>query len=208
MEVKADQRSPEWYAARCGSLGASQIADALAKTKSGWGAGRKNAKAQLVAERLSGRNVDTYINGAMQRGIDMEGEARDYYAFMSGNDVIECGLFKHPTIDGTHASPDGLIDDDGLLEIKVPNIATHIEYLEADKMPGKYFAQIQWQMACAQREWTDFISYCEYMPEDLKMFRIRVNRDDEYIKMMEKDVTEFLAEVDEAVARLTNRKAA
>jgi putative phage-type endonuclease len=168
------QRSPEWFAARCGSLGASQIADALAKTKSGWGASRANLQAKLVIERLTGRQEESFSSAAMIWGVEKEEEARTAYSFVTGHDVTEVGLYKHPTIIGSHASPDGLVGHDGCIEIKCPNSATHIETLKSNQVAHKYILQMQWQMACADRQWCDFVSFDPRMPDHLMLYIQRV----------------------------------
>jgi len=197
------QRSPEWYAERCGSLGASQLADALAKTKSGWGASRANLRAKLVVERLTGQQDEGFIrSAAMQWGVDKEEEARIAYSFVTGRDVVEVGLYKHPTIIGSHASPDGLVDDDGCIEIKCPNSSTHIETLKSNLIAHRYLLQMQWQMACANRQWCDFVSFDPRMPDHLMLYIQRVQRDDDMLKILEGEVGAFLAEVDEDVKAL------
>jgi putative phage-type endonuclease len=197
------QKSPEWFAARCGSLGASQLADVLAKTKSGWGASRANLKAKLAIERLTGHQEEMFTSAAMQWGVDKEDEARVAYSFLTGRNVIEVGLYKHPTIIGSHASPDGLVDDDGCLEIKCPNSATHIETLKSNQVAHKYLLQMQWQMACADRQWCDFVSYDPRMPEHLMLYIQRVQRDDNMLLTLENEVRAFLVEVDEDVKALS-----
>jgi len=198
------QRSPEWFAARCGSLGASQLADALAKTKSGWGASRANLQAKLVVERLTGQQEEGFIrSAAMQWGVDKEDEARTAYSFMTGNIVTEVGLYKHPTIIGTHASPDGLVGDDGCLEIKCPNSATHIETLKSNRIASKYLMQMQWQMICADRQWCDFVSFDPRMPDHLMLYVQRVHRDNDMLETLENEVRAFLAEVDKDVKALS-----
>jgi len=198
------QRSPEWYAERCGSLGASQLADALAKTKSGWGASRANLRAKLVVERLTGQQEEGFVrSAAMQWGVDKEEEARIAYSFVTGRDVVEVGLYKHPTIIGSHASPDGLVDEDGCIEIKCPNSATHIETLKSNLIAHRYLLQMQWQMACANRKWCDFVSFDPRMPDHLMLYIQRVQRDDDMLKILESEVSEFLAEVDEDVKALS-----
>jgi putative phage-type endonuclease len=197
------QRSPEWFAARCGSLGASQLADALAKTKSGWGASRANLRAKLVVERLTGQQEESFTSAAMQWGVDKEEEARIAYSFLTGRNVVEVGLYKHPTIIGSHASPDGLVDDDGCLEIKCPNSATHIETLKSNQVAHKYLLQMQWQMACADRQWCDFVSFDPRMPDHLMLYIQRVQRDDDMLATLESEVRAFLAEVDEDVKALS-----
>jgi putative phage-type endonuclease len=197
------QRSPEWFAARCGSLGASQLADALAKTKSGWGASRANLRAKLVVERLTGQQEESFTSAAMQWGVDKEEEARIAYSFLTGRNVVEVGLYKHPTIIGSHASPDGLVDDDGCLEIKCPNSATHIETLKSNQVAHKYLLQMQWQMACADRQWCDFVSFDPRMPDHLMLYIQRVQRDDDMLATLESEVRAFLAEVDKDVKALS-----
>ena len=197
------QRSQEWFAARCGSLGASQLADALAKTKSGWGASRANLRAKLVVERLTGQQEEGFASSAMIWGQEKEEEARIAYSFMTGHDVTEVGLYKHPTIIGTHASPDGLVGDDGCIEIKCPNSATHIETLKSNLVAHKYLLQMQWQMRCADRQWCDFVSFDPRMPDHLMLYIQRVQRDNDMLAILESEVAAFLAEVDEDVKALS-----
>jgi len=197
------QRSPEWFAARCGSLGASQLADALAKTKSGWGASRANLRAKLVVERLTGQQEDGFASSAMIWGQEKEEDARTAYSFVTGNDVTEVGLYKHPTIIGSHASPDGLVGDNGCLEIKCPNSATHIEVLKTKQIAHKYILQMQWQMACADRQWCDFVSFDPRMPDHLSLYIQRVQRDNDMLAILESEVAAFLVEVDEDVKALS-----
>lgn len=197
------QRSPEWFEARCGSLGASQLADALAKTKSGWGASRANLRAKLVVERLTGQQEESFTSAAMQWGVDKEEEARIAYSFLTGRNVVEVGLYKHPTIISTHASPDGLVDEDGCIEIKCPNSATHIETLKSNLVAHKYLLQMQWQMRCADRQWCDFVSFDPRMPDHLMLYIQRVQRDDDMLATLESEVSTFLAEVDADVKALS-----
>ena len=196
------QRSPEWFAARCGSLGASQLADALAKTKSGWGASRANLRAKLVVERLTGQQEESFTSAAMQWGVDKEEEARIAYSFLTGRNVVEVGLYKHPTIIGSHASPDGLVDDDGCLEIKCPNSATHIETLKSNQVAHKYLLQMQWQMVCADRQWCDFVSFDPRMPDHLTLYVQRIERDNDMLAILEAEVSTFLSEVEADVKKL------
>jgi putative phage-type endonuclease len=199
------QRSPEWFAARCGSLGASQLADALAKTKSGWGASRANLQAKLVVERLTGRQEESFTSAAMLWGVEKEDEARTAYSFMTGNEVTEVGLYKHPTIIGSHASPDGLVGDDGCIEIKCPNSATHIETLKSNRIAHKYLMQMHWQMICADRQWCDFVSFDPRMPDHLMLYVQRVERDADMQMYLETEVAKFLAEVEADVNELQKK---
>jgi putative phage-type endonuclease len=196
------QGSEEWRQARCGSLGASRVADALAKTKSGWGASRANLMAELIAERLTGVPAESFTNAAMQWGTVTEPDARAAYEFRHDVDVTQVGLVRHPAIAMTHASPDGMVGEDGLVEIKCPNTATHIETLLGASVPGKYVTQIQWQMACTGRAWCDFVSFDPRLPEEHRLFVHRIPRDEKFIGELERDVETFLAEVDHKLARI------
>lgn len=203
------QGSDEWRLARCGSLGASQVHEALAKTKSGaWGAGRANIMAALICERLTGIPEDGYVSAAMTWGTETEAQARVFYELIEGVSVSPVGLIRHPRIVGAHSSPDGLVGDDGAVEIKCPNSATHIETICGAKIPAKYATQVQWHLACSGRAWCDFISFDPRMPEDLRMIVQRVPRDAAVIAEMEEAVIDFLAELDGKVAELQRRRMA
>ena len=203
------QGSDEWFAERCGKATASRIADVIAKTKSGWGASRANYMAQLISERLTGTTAESYSNAAMQWGIDTEAEARAAYEFHTDETVTEVGFIVHPKIPMSGASPDGIIGSGwhGLVEIKCPNTATHIDTLLKQQIPAKYTTQMQWQMACCESEWCDFVSYDPRMPESMRLFVMRVGRDDERISELEAEVAEFLTEVSTRVDELTARYA-
>lgn len=197
-----EQGSPEWKALRAGKVTASRVADVIARTKTGWGASRANYMAELIAERLTGQPAPSFSNAAMQWGTDKEPEARDYYAFITGAAVEQIAFAHHPTLADSGASPDGLVGDDGLVEIKCPNTATHIDTLLGAVGASKYMTQMQWQMACTGRKWCDFVSYDPRMPESMQLFVKRVDRDDDLIAVLEKDVAEFLAELAEKVGAL------
>jgi putative phage-type endonuclease len=198
------QGSPEWFSARLGRVTASRVADVVAKTKSGPSASRANYLAQLVAERLSGEAQESFSSAAMQWGTDMEPEARLAYVFRTDAMVAEVGFVPHPSIEMAGASPDGLVGDDGLVEIKCPNTATHIDTLVGRAVPGKYVTQIQWQLACTGRAWCDFVSFDPRMPEEMRLFVQRVERDETRIAELEAEVVAFLADLDETVASLTS----
>lgn len=199
-----EQGSPEWHAMRCGKVTASKVADMLSRTKTGWGAGRANYRAQLVAERLTGTVADTFTNAAMEWGTAMEGEARSAYSFYCDADVAPIDFVVHPEIEMSGCSPDGLVGEFGLVEIKCPNTATHIETLLGGSIPGKYRLQMFWQMACTGRQWCDFVSFDPRMPEDMRLFVQRLARDDGTIAEMATEVRTFLTEVDDMVARLVS----
>lgn len=197
-----EQRTDEWFSARLGKVTASRIADVCARTKTGWGASRKNYMAELIVERLTGKRNEGFTNAAMQWGTDQEPEARLAYEFYRNAEVIETGFVPHPSIAETGASPDGLVGADGLVEIKCPNTATHLETLDGTTLPEKYFLQIQWQLVCTGREWCDFVSFDPRLPESMRLFVERVKREDRVIAAVEKDVAEFLNELRSTVDRL------
>lgn len=198
-----EQRTDEWFAARCGKVTGSRIADVIAKTKTGYAATRENYLVQLAVEWVSNQPYPmTFTNSAMQWGTDTEPFARSTYEQITGELVDEIGFVNHPLIEMAGASPDGLVGDKGLLEIKCPNTATHFEYIRKLEAPKKYIPQMQWQLACTGREWCDFMSFDPRAPEGLQSFLIRVPRDDKYIKELEQEVVQFLAEVDETATDL------
>lgn len=197
------QGSVEWLGARAGKVTASCISNVLATIKTGEAAARRDYRAQLVAEILTGKpQGDTYINAEMQFGIDTEPYARDAYEAAEGVLVDQVGFILHPSIDRAGASPDGLVGDDGLVEIKCPKVATHLFYLLDGVVPSKYQPQMMWQMACSGRAWCDFVSYRPDLPDNLQLFKARLVRDDKRIKEMEAEVVLFLSEVDKLLARL------
>lgn len=196
------QGSAEWFAARAGRVTASRVADVVAKTKTGYSASRANYAAQLIAERLTGEVAESYTNAAMQHGTDTEPEARAAYAFYADCDVTEVGFVPHPTVAMSGASPDGLVGEDGLVEIKCPNTATHIDTLLGGSVPSKYATQMLWQMATTGRRWCDFVSYDPRLPESMRLFVRRIERDDKQIEELEREVVAFLAEIDAKVEAL------
>lgn len=196
------QGTPEWHALRVGKVTASRVADVVAKTKTGWGASRANYLAELIAERLTGEPAASFTNAAMAWGTEKEPEARAAYEFRTDAEVALVAFIDHPEIAMTGASPDGLVGNDGLIELKCPNTATHIETLLGDEIPGKYITQMQWQMACTGRAWCDFASYDPRLPESMRLFVKRVDRDDARIAELQTLVSAFLAELDGKVAAL------
>lgn len=200
-----EQRSTEWFNARLGKVTASRVADVIAKTKTGYSTSRENYMAQLVCERMTGTQGESYNNAAMQWGTDQEPLARAAYEAAKDVLVDEVGFIVHPTINAAGASPDGLVGDDGLIEIKCPNTATHIDTLLSDKVPSKYNTQMQWQMACTGRKWCDFVSFDPRMPEGLQLFIQRVDFDAEYVKMLEAEITEFLGELETKIEKLKEK---
>lgn len=201
-----DQRTEEWFAARVGKVTASKIADLMARGAKGQKlAGWDNYMAQLLTERLTGQPSDSFSNAAMQWGVETEPQARAAYQFLTDRTVEEVGFVTHPDIAESGASPDGLVGDDGLVEIKCPNTATHLDTLITETVPGRYVSQMQWQMACTGRAWCDFASFDPRLPPEMHLFVKRVNRDDEAIAQMESAVREFLAELQDKIETLTAR---
>ena len=195
MTEEIIQGSDAWKALRLGKVTASRVADVIAKTKSGYAASRANYMAQLIAERLTGTVAESYTNAAMQHGTETEPEARCAYEFYQGVTVEQIAFVPHPKIDQAGCSPDGLIGADGLVEIKAPQTATHLETLLGQAVPAKYETQMQFQMACTGRQWCDFVSYDPRMPENMRLFIKRVHRDEKRIKELEAEIASFLLEL-------------
>ena len=200
-----EQRSDEWFAARLGKVTASRIADVRARTKSGWGAARKNYMADLIAERLSGEHIPGGTGAARRWGQEIEPEAKSAYEFYRDTEIGEVGFIPHPSIADAGASPDGLVGTTGLVEFKCPTVITHLETLETDVIAPEYLQQMQWQMACTGRQWCDFASFDPRFPEAMRLYVQRVQRDDEIIDAIEEDVIAFLAEMRTRVERLRSR---
>ena len=194
------QGTPEWHAERCGKVTASRIADVMSKTKFGHGAARKNYMAELLTERLTGRPRESFISGPMQWGIDTEPQARAMYALEHDEDVGEVGFVPHPSLPNSGASPDGLVYDPsiggGLVEIKCPNTATHIETLRTEKIDRKYQLQMTWQMCCTETLWCDFVSFDPRLPDAMQLFVARFWLNEELADEMHQSVADFLSELD------------
>ena len=201
-----EQGSEAWFAQRCGKVTASRVADVIARTKTGYSTSRDNYMAQLVCERLTGTVAESFSNAAMQHGTDTEPLARAAYEAHADVLVDEVAMITHPTIEAAGASPDGLVGDSGLVEIKCPNTATHIDTLLTQTVPGKYNTQMQWQMACTDREWCDFVSFDPRLPKELQLFVKRVVRNDELIADLEMEVILFLTELENKIKKLNELK--
>lgn len=202
-----EQRTEAWFAARAGKATASRIADIIAKTKSGPSASRQAYAVQLALERITGQREEGFTSAAMQRGTELEAEARAAYEAERGELVREVGFIDHPNIEMSGASPDGMVGKDGLLEIKCPDSKQHLEYLRLQTVPARYKPQVHWQMACTGRAWCDFASYDPRFPEGLQLHIVRVPRDTEYIAELETEVTAFLEEVAQMVSEIEGMRA-
>jgi putative phage-type endonuclease len=204
--IEIVQGTEEWFAARLGKVTASRVADVIAKTKTGYSSSRDNYMAQLICERLTNQKGESFTNAAMQHGTETEPLARAAYEALKDVLVDEVGFIPHPKILMAGASPDGLIGDNGLLEIKCPNTATHIDTLLSEIVPGKYNTQMQFQMACTDREWCDFVSFDNRLPTELQLFVKRVPRDNVFIRLIEGEIVQFIAELDNKINKLMKVK--
>ena len=199
-----EQRTEEWFRARVGKATASRIADVLAKVKTGEAATRKNYKMELVVQRLTGQPGESFTNAAMEWGTATEPQARMAYEAHTGSFVEEKGFVDHPTIEWFGCSPDGVVGE-GLIEIKCPNSATHWSYIKANEPPQKYIIQMQSQMSVTGAKWCDFVSFDPRMPERSQLLIVRINRDEELIAEIEKEVKQFLSEVEVEVNLMEKR---
>jgi len=202
-----EQRTEAWHIQRLGRVTASRLSDLLAKTKSGYSASRNNYMTQLVLERITGARAESYSNAAMIHGVEQEPFARAAYEAHTGQMVEEVGFVPHPDIEAAGASPDGLVGDDGMVEIKCPSSSTALEcwlsYSQgANPVDAKYYAQMQWQMRCADRSWCDYVVFDPRMPAKAQLFVYRVERNADWLKTTEEEVLKFLAEVDAKVIAL------
>lgn len=199
------QRTDDWFAQRLGCATGSRFGDIMAGEKyAGW----RNYRAELVAERLTGKRYAEltgrdFTTFEMQWGTDNEPLARLHYSLLTGNEVEETGFWRHDTM-AAGASPDGLIGEDGLVEIKAPNTATHIETLHKNAVPRQYIAQVQGQLWITGRKWTDFVSFDPRLPENARITIIHVQRDESYIKLLEAEIARFLQQVEEECGFVNN----
>ncbi len=199
-----NQRDGAWLQARCGMATASRFKDILARTKSGPSAARKNYLVELATERMTNQTSNAFVSAAMNWGTEQETSAKIVYAQQMDVEIDEIGFCRHETLNAG-ASPDGLIDWDGLIEIKCPyQSAVHIETWLFG-MPAEHMAQIQGQLWITGRAWCEFVSFDPRMPEDLQLYIQRVNRDNDYIDNLQREVAIFLKEVDGLVTTLVRK---
>jgi len=199
------QGSTGWHAARIGCVTASRVADVVARTRSGYAAARQTYMGQLMAERLTGMPTETFQTTAMRWGSEMEPHAVTAYEEATGIFTERVGFIAHPRLAFTGASPDRVIDAAGLLEVKCPATATHIDTLLSGEVPARYNLQMQWQLACSGREWCDFVSFDPRMPDGFQCFITRVERDPEQIAQLEMEVSLFLVELEAKLKELEQR---
>ena len=208
MKANAAQESDDWMVQRAGLFTASRAGELMAKTRSGPSASRANLLALLAVERLTGQCVETYQNEAMRRGIELEGEARDAYMFETGNTVVECGFIKMDALP-IGASPDGLIGEDGLVELKCPaSMQKHLEALRSGAHAQEYKWQLQHQLLVTGRQWVDAVSYDPRFPEGLTLAISRVHRDKAMISELHTEINIAEKEVQDIVGELKSIRGA
>lgn len=205
----AEQGTDEWLEQRLGKVTASRIADVMAKGRGNApSATRLSYMTQLLAERLTGLTQGSFTNAAIEHGTETEPQARAQFTLRTGITVEEVGFINHPSLAMAGASPDGLIDDDGLIEIKCPNTVTHLKAIEGAPIDRKYLLQMHWQMICAERKWCQFVSFDPRMPDRWAMHQTRVDYDAELGEEITTAVHAFLAELDAKEQKYTEKEAA
>lgn len=198
-----EQGSDLWKQLRLGHVTASNVAEVMSKGKGGAEAtGRYKYKVRLVAERLTNQVPESFSNSAMEWGIEQEQFACMAYELKTNTLVDKTGFWLHPTIKWVGVSPDRLVGENGLLEVKCPNTTTHLDYMFADKVPSEYVKQVQCQLWVTGREWCDFISFDPRLPQRNQLFIKRVQRDEKLIKEMEAEIVKFLEEVKTLIMKL------
>lgn len=208
MKANQAQETYEWKLARVGMFTASRAADLMARTKSGPGASRGNLISQLVAERMTGQPTEAFQNDAMQRGTELEAEARDAYMFATGNVVVESGFIIYADLPRTGCSPDGMIGENGLVEIKCPSaMGKHLAALLCGDHASEYRWQLQHQLLVTGRKWVEIVSYDPRWPEEQQLAIKRVERDDDAIQQLCDAIREADAEVESFITALQQRAA-
>lgn len=201
-----EQGSDEWRDARRGRATASRVSDIIAKAKSGgFRASRENYMAELICERLTGKTAETFQSASMRRGSEIEAEARALYAMMIDEPVRKIGFVLHARMPMAGASPDGYVGEDGEVQFKVPDSATHIATLLGAAVDGGYQTQMQWGLACSGRQWCDWVSYDPRLPPEMQFFKTRFYRDPRRVVELEQEVEAFLAEVGSRISRLREK---
>ena len=197
------QNTDAWLQLKCGWIGASRMAELMAQGKGGKpSASRANLMAEKITERLTGISVPRFKSKEMERGIEKEPIAADAFSFLNDIELQTCSFIPHPTILYAGASPDRLIDADGLLEIKNPNSATHIDTLLHDTIDRAYVLQMQWQMACTGRQYCWFVSFDDRLPLHLQLWQKKIPRDERMIAELTVAVREFIDEMNDKTIAL------
>ena len=200
--IECIQGDSTWFESRLGMLTGSRIADALSKLKNGGeSATRRNMMIDLAIERITGKPTEHYVSEPMQRGLDLEPLALAAYELRTESEVERVGFVLHPRIQWAGCSPDGLVGA-GLVQAKCPLPRTHANYLLAGCVPQEYVPQMMWELACTEKPWSDFISFCPEFPSPLDLLVCRLERDDAKIAEMEADAVKFLKDVEVTVTQL------
>ena len=202
------QRDEQWFIDRAGKFTGSRFAELMAKTKSGPSASRKNLITRLAIERMIGNCVETYSNFAMQRGTELEPSAIKAYEDECLVAVDHADFIRHPTLDYVGISPDGLVGNDGLVEIKCPSAeAKHYEALRYGNHVTEYHWQLQGQLWVSGRQWVDAVSYDPRFA-GLELAIVRVSRDEKSIAELEAECIAANDEVNEQLEWFEQVKAA
>jgi predicted phage-related endonuclease len=191
------QGETSWYLARLG-IPTSSCFDKIITTTGKRSASREKYMYQLSAERIAGRTEETYQSAAMLKGVETESEARQLYEVISGKSIVQVGFCVTEGDFIVGASPDGLIDDDGLLEIKCPKPETHVSYLMENKLPTEYFLQVNGQLFVTGRAYVDF---CSYYP-GIKPFIIRVEPNKQFQSILAVELQNFCSDLTEVVKKI------
>jgi len=199
------QGSDQWFEERRGKVTASRVIDIVPGVKGAYLASRKNYIAQLVLEILTGKTAETYQSAAMARGTELEAEARIAYAAYTGAWVEQVGFINHPTIERFGASPDGLVDDEGGLEIKCPEAAQHLDTLINGTIKRDYIYQMVSGMMCTGRLWWDYVSYHPDFPEHLQLYISRFSVNESLSTEIKGEVKKLNAEVDRMLEKLKEK---
>ena len=197
------QGSAEWFTARCAALTGSRMYEACAKGRGDkYYAARDTLLTEKLIERLTGKWAEHFVSDAMAWGTMYEGEARAMYETQKGVLVQECAYFPHPSIAHSGASPDGLVGDDGVIEIKCPTTKTHLDIMLSGTIPEMYTYQMAWEIESAGRQWADFVSYDPRLPGNLSFFCLRYTPAEDFRAYLRAEAVKFLAELDELEARV------
>jgi len=197
-----EQGSEAWKLLKIGKVSASRMADLLAKTKTGASASRAKYMAQLLCERMTGQPTEFFTTAAMQRGTEIEPVARAAYEAENFISVDQVAWVEHPTIPMAGCSPDGVVGEHGLIEIKCKEIHNHLDSILNDRIDPDHQAQMMWQMACTGRQWCDYVCFDDRAPEGLQLFIKRLERNDALIQTMEDEVRKFLKDLDSMIDKL------
>lgn len=199
-----EQGTDEWLQLRLGKATASRFKDIIATNRDGQpSTARAKYRAELLHERLFGRPVERYRSAAMEWGNDTETLARVTYSAVTGNVVAPGPFVQHDQLPAG-ASPDGLVGDEGTIEIKCYELHNHIAVLRTGQMPALHMAQVQGQLWLSERQWCDFISFAPELPDNAQIFVQRIERDEKYAHMLQAAVESFLIEVEEEMEFVKN----